>query len=150
MNIEEQYDRLYRYCYFHTGDPVLAEDLTQEAFLRYFSRKPAVGTGRPMAYLYTIARNLCIDHYRKRKTEEFRKEELVFLPMEQVEEKMDLAAALGTLDKQHREILLLRYVNELGVGETAKVLGISRFCVYRREREAMEKLRNYMKGEKSL
>ena len=34
MELEELYDRIYRYCYFHTGRKELAEDLTQETFLR--------------------------------------------------------------------------------------------------------------------
>ena len=50
MNLEEYYDDIYRYCFFRMQDHSLAEDLTQEAFL------------------YTIARNLCIDHIRHTKT----------------------------------------------------------------------------------
>ena len=37
MELEELYDRIYRYCYFHIGRKELAEDLTQETFLRFFT-----------------------------------------------------------------------------------------------------------------
>ena len=50
MNLEEYYDDIYRYCFFRIQDRSLAEDLTQETFL------------------YTIARNLCIDYIRHTKT----------------------------------------------------------------------------------
>ena len=36
-DIEEQYDKIYRYCYFKTQNAALAEDLTQECFLKYLS-----------------------------------------------------------------------------------------------------------------
>nr|WP_297934444.1 sigma factor [uncultured Blautia sp.] len=42
MELEEVYDRIYRYCYFHTGRKELAEDLTQETFLRFFHRNPSL------------------------------------------------------------------------------------------------------------
>ena len=36
MDVGAQYDKLYRYCYFKLHNRDLAEDVTQEAFLRYF------------------------------------------------------------------------------------------------------------------
>ena len=35
MDIEEQYDKIYRYCYFKLSNQQLAEDITQETFLRF-------------------------------------------------------------------------------------------------------------------
>lgn len=61
IDINEQYDKIYRYCYFKVKSRCLAEDLTQETFLRYFAQTSYVHRGKRLAYLYTIARNLCID-----------------------------------------------------------------------------------------
>lgn len=36
MDIEEQYDKIYRYCYFKLHDMQLAQDITQETFLRFY------------------------------------------------------------------------------------------------------------------
>ncbi|MEG2087518.1 MAG: RNA polymerase sigma factor [Angelakisella sp.] len=63
--LEDQYDKIYRYCCLRVNNPQLAEDLTQETFLKYFSQNTYLSRGKPLAYLYTIAKNLCIDHYRK-------------------------------------------------------------------------------------
>jgi len=65
LSIHDQYDKIYKYCYFKVKDKQTAEDLTQETFLRYFSQKSYINKGKPLAYLYTIAKNLCIDFYRK-------------------------------------------------------------------------------------
>lgn len=147
MELEELYDRIYRYCYFHTGRKELAEDLTQETFLRFFHRNPSLHPEKQLAYLYTIAKNLCIDGYRKK--EELQMEwvenkvkEHVW-PLEQTELRLDLKQAILQMDRQTQELLLLRYVDGLSPGEAGKVLELSRFAVYRREKEALRRLRKY-------
>lgn len=76
-DLEEQYNKIYRYCYMRLGHRQTAEDLTQETFLRFFADRRYQDMGRELAYLYTIARNQCIDYYRKQKPlampEEYRK-----------------------------------------------------------------------------
>jgi RNA polymerase sigma-70 factor, ECF subfamily len=59
--------RIYRYVYFRVHDVPLAEDLTSEVFVRLVENIQAYrDAGRPfLAWLYTIARNLLTDHYRR-------------------------------------------------------------------------------------
>ena len=66
IDVEEQYDKIYRYCYFKLHNRQTAEDITQETFLRYFQRYDHVTGREALKCLYTIARNLCIDEYRRR------------------------------------------------------------------------------------
>ena len=66
-DLEEQYNKIYRYCYMKLGHRQTAEDLTQETFLRFLADRSYQDMGRELAYLYTIARNQCIDYYRKEK-----------------------------------------------------------------------------------
>ena len=66
MNLEDQYDRIYKYLYFHLHDRQTAEDMTQEAFLRFLGSRTYRDENRQLQYLYTIARNLCRQHYRDR------------------------------------------------------------------------------------
>ena len=54
MDLEELYDKIYRYCYFRLRRRDLAEDVTQEAFLRFFESGCA-NVGKDLHYLYTIA-----------------------------------------------------------------------------------------------
>lgn len=67
MDLEEQYDKIYRYCYFKVRHCQTAEDITQETFLRFFNKQLSLNSDKELPYLYTIARNLCIEEYRKRK-----------------------------------------------------------------------------------
>ena len=148
MNLEEYYDDIYRYCFFRMQDHSLAEDLTQKAFL------------------YTIARNLCIDHIRHTKT---RPESVIncdisifsdaahstegtaFSPTASVSELTDtsivLVQALQTLSESDREIICLRYVLELNPGEIGRIMNLSRFVVYRRLKRALKLLKNKLRKD---
>ncbi len=146
-DMEEQYDKIYRYCYFKLGNPQLAEDITQEAFLRSLESERFRVGGRPLAFLYTIARNLCIDEYRKRKydflPEELLEQKALESGLDQEEEllnSMELRRALMELTSQERELVLLRYVNEVPVEELADVMGVSRFKIYRDTKKILKKL----------
>ena len=74
MDYEAQYDKIYRYCYFKLQNQAVAEDVTQETFLRFLESSTYKERGRELNYLYTIARNLCIDESRKRVLEELPEE----------------------------------------------------------------------------
>ena len=64
-DVEDQYDKIYRYCYFRLRDRQTAEDVTQGTFLRYLENYEAGTADQALRCLYTIARNLCVDEYRR-------------------------------------------------------------------------------------
>ncbi|MCR5739455.1 MAG: sigma-70 family RNA polymerase sigma factor [Lachnospiraceae bacterium] len=141
MDLETIYDKIYRYVYFRVNDRMMAEDITQEAFLRYLGKYGDSGS-MDIRYMYAIARNLCIDEYRRIKPESL-SEEMEEIPGDSgiSEEKMAVREALEKLPYEDRELLLLRYVNEEPAGTICKALGISRFVLYRRLKAAEERLR---------
>ena len=144
MELEEQYDHIYRYCYFRLRDAGKAEDITQETFLRYLESDSYRDTGRPLAFLYTVARNLCIDYIRRKKIEYQPAE----IPGENKEDSMldaiMLRQALHDLDSEERELILLRYVNEVPVADMAKIYGKSRYALYRETKKILQKLERRM------
>lgn len=149
MDIEEQYDRLLRYCIMKLRDRTLAEDVTQESFVRFFESKSYRDRGKELAYLYTIAANLCTDVYRRRREEPL--DEQNELPDEtdelrRIDGRLSIERALDTLTVDERDAVVLRYVAELSVGETAAVLGVSRFSLRRRLTAALGKLRKELTG----
>ena len=151
MDIEQQYDKLLRYCYMKLRDRTLAEDITQETFIRFFESKDYHSIGKEMAYLYTIARNLCIDYFRKQKDEliEDLPAKIQEMPesrdkVESIVDRVSIEQALDSLTADEREAVVLRFSGELSVEDIAKSMDISRFAVRRRILSALEKLRKEM------
>ena len=147
MELKLIYDKLYRYVYFKLRNREVAEDITQETFLRYIRQKG--GTyGYEIKYLYTIARNLCIDEYRKIKEDSL--PESYEATIDSFEDKtinqMAIQKALGELDKDMQELLLLRYVNEESVSTISKLYNCSRFAVYRKLSIAEKELKRVLEG----
>ena len=140
--IKELYDKIYRYCFYRLRNSASAEDVTQEAFLRYFTQNTDINA----AYIFTVAKNLCTDMFRRKQTEELSDD----YPQEDFSDKSDTKIAVRTalerLSEQHREILEMRYIADMSVNETAEGLGISRFAVYRLERAALAQMKKLLKG----
>lgn len=144
--VEQCYDGVLTYCRRHTASAQDAQDVAQETFLRFVRNRARYNNeGKSMAYLLTIARNLCIDSARSRcATPEDLGEEAIDpasqTEVAKAEERMDINAAIGLLPPDLQEVLELRYGQDLPMDGIAKVLGISRFTVRRRLKAALEKL----------
>jgi RNA polymerase sigma-70 factor (ECF subfamily) len=149
MDIEEQYDKIYRYCYFKLYDTQLAQDITQEAFLRFYRQGLSFDSGRELAYLYTIAKNLCIDEFRKQPVINIEEPaiEAAFDPLEEWIDTFVLKAVMSKLPSDEQELLFLRYVNELPIASICKITGLSRFAVYRRLSKSLKWLKEELKKE---
>ena len=154
MNIEEIYDKIYRFCFYKVRNQQTAEDITQEVFLR-FLRSKYKDDGREINYLYTIARNLCVDELRKQSAEASRRETLFKFEMVNTDQgKLENSMInsfyyediLSKLPEGDLEILLLRYANDESIADISKVYGVSRFAVYRRIKKAKCKLRDLIDG----
>jgi RNA polymerase sigma-70 factor (ECF subfamily) len=133
--------RLLRYLLFLTGNRESAEDLFQEVWMRVLVRGAQFnGNARFETWLFTIARNLVIDQRRKRTMNSL--DELIegvgdddramtfevaaddptpFDHAANLEDREKIAAALMELDALHREVLVLRFHEELSLEEISKV-----------------------------
>lgn len=149
MDLEQAYDKIYRYAYFKLHDQVTAEDITQETFLRYLSSRNHHGSFE-MPYLYTIAKNLCVDEFRKAKwapIAENNETNPVYDPTGSTMETLAVMEALSKLDESSREILLLRFANEESVGTISRLYHCSRFAVYRQISKAKNEMKRLLGGE---
>jgi RNA polymerase sigma-70 factor (ECF subfamily) len=133
--------RLLRYLLYLTSNREQAEDLFQEVWMRVLVRGGQFnGKARFETWLFTIARNLMIDQRRKRTMNSL--DELIegvgdddrtmtfevaaddptpFEHVSNLEDREKIASALLELDTLHREVLVLRFHEELSLEEIAKV-----------------------------
>ena len=149
MDIEEQYDKIYRYCYFKLYDKQLAQDITQEAFLRFYRQGLSFDNGKELPYLYTIAKNLCIDEFRKQTVDSIEEleNEATSDPSEEWIDALVLKSIVSKLPNDEQELLFLRYTNELPITSICKITGLSRFAVYRRLSKSLKWLKEELKKE---
>lgn len=122
--VEIYYQEILRYCIWHTMNRTVAEDATQETFLkavRYFDKYQHEGKFK--AFLYKIAANTCVDMWRRKKTDvlldTISYEEKKF---EEVEGNTDFKLLLQKLPENLKEVIILRFVNELSLREIAELL----------------------------
>ena len=158
----ELYDRyaprMYAYIYRRVGDAALAEDLTGELFVRALQ---AIQGGRAwrdslVAWLYRIAHNLVVDHYRRRPA-------APALPLDEVALVVEggnpagvvegalpgqqLRAALGGLTAEQQEVLALRFGEGLTARQAARVLRKTTGAVEALQRRALASLRRVLEKE---
>lgn len=160
----ERHERgVFHFAFRFTRDRELANDLMQETFLRLvknaksYSRKARFTT-----WLYTIARNQCIDAARKAR---YRRTDSLDAPVagdpdgralsetiagqsdggfdrvDRVEMSRRIESAIAQLSDEQREVFLMREVMQLQFNEIAEIVGISENTVKSRMRYALENLR---------
>lgn len=152
---DEHHAAIFRYLYYRLNDLGTAEDLTGDVFLRMIQSLPSF-QGSPTglrAWLYQIARNLSIDHLRRLRThpaESIREDtEALDDPPEQVIESNlesnQLIQALSRLNDEQKDVILLRFVSQLSLAETAQTLHKSEDAVKGLQRRALQTMREAIK-----
>jgi RNA polymerase sigma-70 factor (ECF subfamily) len=138
-------NRLYRYLLRMVRQPAEAEDLFQQTWLRVAEKIQHYDPRRSFeAWLFTLARNLAIDHLRRVRPESLDEPIGEQPPIEgilQRERSQRLGVVLEMLPVVQREVLTLRFEEEMKIEEIAEVLGAPLSTVKTRLRRALERLR---------
>jgi RNA polymerase sigma-70 factor (ECF subfamily) len=138
---------LYNFYSKLTSDRTLSEDLVQEVFLRILKYRQSYQPGTPFrAWIYQIARNARVDHYRKTPKHITFEPEMAPAVMprdsaQQSEEVELLHRALLQMPVEKKEILILSRFQELRYDEIARLLGCELGTVKTRIHRAIQELR---------
>ncbi len=145
-------DAIFRHCYFRVYHREQANDLMQQTFMRTWQTL-VQGTEieNLRAFLYKVANNLIIDEARKKREQvsldglEESGFEPSTNPRPELEKSLDHQALypyLQQLDEKHREVVIMRYIDDLSPKEIAQVLGESANVISVRIHRAIERLRH--------
>ncbi|HJA99791.1 MAG TPA: RNA polymerase sigma factor [Candidatus Mediterraneibacter merdavium] len=152
--IRTYYKDIFNYCRRRCGDMECAEDLTQETFLRFFTKLSEYRhRGKARNYLYTIAGNLCKDHLKKRKeipsqdAEMFEREGQKECRTEEILDRLLIEEALDQLSDELREVIVLYYFQGLKLAEISDVLQIGLPLVKYRLRQAKKQMEIFLREE---
>jgi RNA polymerase sigma-70 factor (ECF subfamily) len=149
------HDAIFRFCILKVSGREVAQDLTQETFMRYWQ---GVQKGEKFtnerAYLYTIARNLVIDWYRKKKDSsldaileagvEFSGE--TGHSITDHAEAEEVLSFIRKLDEDSRDLLLMRFVEGMSPQEIARHFKQSANVISVRIHRALLKVQEAMRA----
>jgi RNA polymerase sigma-70 factor (ECF subfamily) len=157
----ELYDRyaprIYAYTYRRVGDAHLAEDLTSDVFVRAIQAIQAEHFWHTsfQAWLYRIAHNLIVDHYRRQPpTVELELDEQMIAgddsPASAAAERLfnqRLYGAINRLTPAQQQVLVLRFGEEMTARKTAEIMDKSVGAIEALQRRALASLRRILEKE---
>lgn len=135
---DQNVDNIYRFIFFKIGKKEEASDLSSLTFLKtweYIQKTSLKKKDTLRALLYKIARNIVIDHYRENKKESFslddenNKIDIVDEGIDiekNASDKFDyevLSVKMMELKNEYREVLVMRYLNDLSLDEISQITG---------------------------
>lgn len=126
-------EKIYRFIFLKVSSQDIAQDLCSQTFIRAWDRfkDNKEGIENPQAFIYQIARNLVIDHYREKgRTQIVQVEKIPIIdPRTDIEEKSlqdsdfgDIQAVMANIKPEYQDIVTLHYIEQLTVPEIAKML----------------------------
>lgn len=152
---EKYADAIYRHCYFRVYSKDLAEDLTQETFIKTWKY---IVEGKEIknikSFLYRVAINLIIDNSRKKTAlvlDDIKEKEasirLYSMESDMIDnlEAKEVIKMLDDLDDKYRQVIVMRYINQLSPPEIAEILEISTNAVSVKINYAIKKLKKIIK-----
>lgn len=148
----EYIDQIFRYVYYKVGDFQEAQDIAGQTFLKALENLDSYEV-RDVAFsswLFRIAHNLVVDHFRresKRESVPIEAEAQSNLgsvsPTDSIFEELDsdrLYAAIQKLTHNQQEVLILKFIDNLPTNQVAEIMGISPGAVKSTQRRALQTL----------
>lgn len=148
--------KIYNYCWYRVNfDREIAEDLTSDIFIKAFSSYGSFDQDRPFqAWIYAIARNHLINHYRK-SGREVPLDDSIDFPIDSHAAKVHASiemekvlSVIATMDGYCRDVLLMKYVDGLDSKEIAQILGKNDGAVRTQLSRALSILKEKLEYEK--
>ena len=144
-------ERITRYVYSRVTDHQLAEDITSRIFLKMLEKLDTyqVGQSPVIAWLYRMAHNAVIDHYRMKRTfvsledlhqAEVKQEDGIEEKLELQIKSQQLRAALQLLTEEQQRVLNLKFIDGLSTREIARQLGKRQGAVRALQMRALQRL----------
>ncbi len=156
---ENFYTPIFRYIYSKVGQREMAEDMAQTVFMKAFQSRESFSVGpTPIAYFFTIARNLVIDHYRKKSevlidNQEDGQDMFSQIPDEEMNphdrfldsEKIGFIQNLiHKLKPEYKEVIEMKFLQQLSNKEIAEATGKSEQNIRQIQVRALRKLKELL------
>ena len=149
------YKPIRNFIYYRCGDTEIAEDITQDTFVKLWELRDRIDKSTVKAYLYKIAQNTTINHLKRQQLlYKFRKKPATdrdydtpekLAEMQQYEERLQRVIAM--LPEGGREVFLMNRIEDLTYNEIAERLGLSVKAIEKRMSKVLQILRDNLGKE---
>lgn len=165
---QELYDKyhqdLFQFLYYMVRNREQAEDLVQEVYIKVLKAYERFeGKSSEKTWLFSIARHVAIDHFRKQKGWKQRLMETFDWNTQQVKDNQPLPEEITLQNEEikqmyhclehvtvdQRAVILLRYMQSLSITETAEALGWTESKVKTTQHRALKQLKSYMEEQRA-
>jgi RNA polymerase sigma-70 factor, ECF subfamily len=156
---DDNVDKIYRFILVKVGSKEIAEDLTAETFTKVwkvFEKRHNKNNplSQPESFCYKTARNLVIDHYRKKgRQQTVSMESLPLASKENLENQITIDSdvemvmrAIKDIKSDYQDVIVWHYLDELSVSEMAQIMGKSEGATRVMVHRALESLKNVLES----
>ncbi len=153
---DEHVDRIYRFVFFKVNSEAIAQDITSETFTRLWKEISLdKEVKNPSGFLFTIANNMVIDHYRLKDQNPANLDNVAFMVADkedlvgqavQNDDMRQVKAALAGLKDEYRIAVSMYYIEQEPVSEVAKALGKSQGAARVAIHRGMKQLRQVLEA----
>lgn len=150
------YKRIYRFCAINLYQQEIAQDICQETFVKAWRSIDSFQFkqgGSFQAFLFRIARNLIIDFSRKKKNvslenyQEIEQHDDIEERIDQASEEEHLHKVLDKLDSDEKQLIVLRYFEDLSFSELSQVVNIKEGALRVKVHRILKKIKEEFKNE---
>ncbi|KKQ71998.1 MAG: ECF subfamily RNA polymerase sigma-24 subunit, RNA polymerase sigma-70 factor, ECF subfamily [Candidatus Peregrinibacteria bacterium GW2011_GWC2_39_14] len=147
-------DDIYKYVFFRISHQQDAQDLTEMVFMRAWENLKRYKEAKNFtSWIFKIAHNAVIDHYRMNKhieelTEDYMDDKREHSPLHNAERSMDnstLKYAIAGLKDKYKQIIVLKYINEKSNEEIAEIMKKNEGAVRVLQFRALQELKRNLK-----
>jgi RNA polymerase sigma-70 factor (family 1) len=150
---DSHFDAVRNYIWYRSGNPELASDVAQEAFLKLWEKRPYADKTRLKSLLFKMAGDIFISHYRKKSAElkfkmnttngfeQLTPEEVLHY----TELKKNYEKALAGMPENNRVVFLMNRMDNMKYKEIAEAIGIGVKAVEKRMSQALRFLKQEIK-----
>lgn len=145
----QTYSPVKNFVYYKVGDMEMAEDITQETFIKLWEKRNNIRKETVKSLLYTIAGNLCKNRFEHQQVvfefaNRFQQNETSVSPEFELELKefnYQLQNAIGALKEKNRVVFLMNRIDGLTYKQIAENLGLSVKAIEKRMKSALDELK---------
>lgn len=145
----QMYQPVKNYVYYKVGDMQIAEDVTQDTFIKIWEKRKKIKQETVKSLLYTIANNLCKNKFEHQQVvfefaNNYKQNESIASPEFELELKEfneKLQHAIGNLSEKQRIVFLMNRIDGLTYNQIADNLGLSVKAVEKRMKNALGELK---------